>query len=91
VAHKPRTFLATARITGEEDNGLLNSPLRKPDEIRRHYSVGTCKFENETVINDPVLRYMNETSVVETGTHEKLMKSGRDYARLWRIQAEAFA
>ncbi len=36
------------------------------------------------------LRYMNETAVVETGTHEELMKSGGDYARLWKLQAEAF-
>jgi len=34
---------------------------------------------------------MNETTVVETGTHEGLMKSGGDYARLWNLQAEAFA
>jgi ABC-type multidrug transport system fused ATPase/permease subunit len=34
---------------------------------------------------------MNETMVVESGTHEELMKSGRDYARLWKLQADAFA
>lgn len=37
-----------------------------------------------------VFRYMNETAVIEIGTHEKLMKSGGDYARLWKLQAEAF-
>jgi hypothetical protein len=36
------------------------------------------------------LRYLDETAVIETGTHEELMKSGGDYARLWRLQAEAF-
>lgn len=36
-------------------------------------------------------RYMNETAVVEAGTHEELMKSEGDYARLWKLQAEAFA
>ena len=34
---------------------------------------------------------MNETAVVEAGTHEELMKSEGDYARLWKLQAEAFA
>jgi ABC-type multidrug transport system fused ATPase/permease subunit len=33
---------------------------------------------------------MNETAVVETGTHEKLMETKGDYARLWKLQAEAF-
>jgi ABC-type transport system involved in Fe-S cluster assembly fused permease/ATPase subunit len=29
--------------------------------------------------------------IMETGTHERLLKSeGSDYARLWRMQAEAF-
>lgn len=36
-------------------------------------------------------RYMNETEVVETGNHEELMEIGGDYARLWNLQAEAFA
>jgi len=34
---------------------------------------------------------MNESVVVETGTHEELMKrEGSEYARLWHIQAQAF-
>lgn len=33
---------------------------------------------------------MNDTAVIETGTHEELMMTGGDYARLWKLQAEAF-
>jgi ABC-type multidrug transport system fused ATPase/permease subunit len=34
---------------------------------------------------------MNESLILETGSHEELMKrQGSDYARLWRMQAEAF-
>lgn len=44
-----------------------------------------------TAIDELTLRYMNETAVVETGTHEELMRKGGDYARLWKMQAEAFA
>src|SRR5260221_2553782 len=41
------------------------------------------------LINDD--RYMNDSTIIETGTHEGLLKSeGSDYARLWRMQAEAF-
>lgn len=41
------------------------------------------------LINDD--RYMNDSKIIETGTHEGLLKSeGSDYARLWRMQAEAF-
>jgi ABC-type multidrug transport system fused ATPase/permease subunit len=36
-------------------------------------------------------RYMNDSVIIETGTHEELLRSeGSDYARLWRMQAEAF-
>ena len=36
-------------------------------------------------------RYMNDSEIVETGTHDALMRSeGSNYGRLWRLQAEAF-
>jgi ABC-type transport system involved in Fe-S cluster assembly fused permease/ATPase subunit len=41
-------------------------------------------------VDEFTLRYMNETAVVKTGTHEELMKSGCDYARMWKLQADAF-
>ena len=34
---------------------------------------------------------MNDSVIVESGTHEELLKrEGSDYARLWRMQAQAF-
>jgi len=50
----------------------------------------THRFGNLTKYAD-IIVYMNETTVVETGTHEELMKTGGDYAHLWKLQAEAFA
>ena len=42
-------------------------------------------------LTDEYFRHMNESVVVETGTHEELMKQeGSEYARLWHIQAQAF-
>jgi hypothetical protein len=36
-------------------------------------------------------RYMNDSLILETGSHEELMKlEDSEYARLWRMQAEAF-
>ena len=36
-------------------------------------------------------RHMKDSVILETGTHEPLMKQeGSDYARLWHIQAKAF-
>ncbi|KAG6831639.1 hypothetical protein H0H92_008716 [Tricholoma furcatifolium] len=34
--------------------------------------------------------YMNDSVVVETGTHEELLKSDGDYAHIWNLQAQAF-
>ena len=35
-------------------------------------------------------RYMNDTVIVEAGTHEELLKRGGDYANIWNLQAQAF-
>jgi ABC-type transport system involved in Fe-S cluster assembly fused permease/ATPase subunit len=33
---------------------------------------------------------MNETTIVESGTHNQLMEAKGDYAHLWKLQADAF-
>ena len=33
---------------------------------------------------------MNDAAIVEVGTHNELMQREGEYARLWRMQAEAF-
>ena len=35
-------------------------------------------------------RYMNDSVIVEAGTHDALMKKEGEYARIWMLQAEAF-
>jgi ABC-type multidrug transport system fused ATPase/permease subunit len=37
-----------------------------------------------------MIRYMDNASVVEAGTHEELRRSQGEYARLWELQAQAF-
>jgi len=51
-----RTFLATSRNSREEDNGLLDSPLRKLDEVCGHHSVRTFEVPDRGIsIDDPAL------------------------------------
>jgi ABC-type multidrug transport system fused ATPase/permease subunit len=33
---------------------------------------------------------MDDSIVVEEGTHEQLMKKGGEYARIWQLQAATF-
>jgi ABC-type multidrug transport system fused ATPase/permease subunit len=33
---------------------------------------------------------MNDSVVVEEGTHEQLLKKEGEYARIWMLQAQAF-
>ena len=35
-------------------------------------------------------RYMNDSTVLECGTHNELMGIGGKYAELWNLQAQAF-
>lgn len=39
---------------------------------------------------DSVRRYMNDSVIVEAGTHDELMKRQGEYARIWMLQAQAF-
>ena len=34
--------------------------------------------------------YMDETGIVESGTHDELILRKGEYARLWTLQAQAF-
>ena len=35
-------------------------------------------------------RYMNDSVVVEAGTHDELLNKQGEYARIWMLQAQAF-
>ena len=35
-------------------------------------------------------RYMHDSAILETGTHDQLLQRGEQYAELWKIQAQAF-
>lgn len=47
------------------------------------------RFGNLTRHADLIL-YMNDSVVVEEGTHEQLLKKKGEYARTWTLQAQAF-
>ncbi|KAI0666838.1 P-loop containing nucleoside triphosphate hydrolase protein [Trametes maxima] len=47
------------------------------------------RFGNLTRHADLIL-YMDQSIIVETGTHEQLVKKGGGYANIWTIQAHAF-
>ena len=35
-------------------------------------------------------RYMDDSKIVEAGTHEELLRRDGEYARIWMLQAQAF-
>ncbi|TBU55005.1 HlyB/MsbA family ABC transporter [Dichomitus squalens] len=47
------------------------------------------RFGNLTRHADLIL-YMEESGVVESGTHDDLLQKEGEYARLWKLQAQAF-
>ncbi|KAJ8457590.1 hypothetical protein ONZ45_g18253 [Pleurotus djamor] len=47
------------------------------------------RFGNLTRHADLIL-YMNDSVVVEEGTHDALIKKDGEYARIWKLQAQAF-
>ncbi|KAH9064974.1 HlyB/MsbA family ABC transporter [Lactarius vividus] len=98
-----RTFMhtlgsdtAVGLLLFDEPSAALD-PVAEHDLFSRlHESRGkrtmvfsTHRFGNLTKYADIIL-YMNETEVVESGTHEQLMEAKGDYAHLWKLQAAAF-
>ncbi|PPQ70892.1 hypothetical protein CVT24_000560 [Panaeolus cyanescens] len=47
------------------------------------------RFGNLTKHADLIL-YINDSVVVEEGTHDELLRRGGDYCRVWNLQAQAF-
>ncbi|KAI9062254.1 P-loop containing nucleoside triphosphate hydrolase protein [Trametes sanguinea] len=47
------------------------------------------RFGNLTRHADLIL-YMNDSAIVESGTHEQLLGQGGGYANIWNLQAQAF-
>ncbi|TFK85027.1 HlyB/MsbA family ABC transporter [Polyporus arcularius HHB13444] len=47
------------------------------------------RFGNLTRHADLIL-YMDHSGIVESGTHDGLLKNDGEYARLWKLQAQAF-
>ena len=85
----------------EEDDGLRDSSVwasyqtRWPDYVRffkKSYNVPNIFVcVSDTIELFFVSRCMKEGTVAETGTHEQLMELKGEYAKLYNIQASAFA
>ncbi|KAH9164207.1 HlyB/MsbA family ABC transporter [Lactarius sanguifluus] len=99
-----RTFMRSS--TMEQEVGLLmfDEPSASLDPTAEHdlfsrlrklrgnktMIFSTHRFGSLTRHADIIL-YMNDSVIVEAGTHEELLKhEDSDYGRLWRMQAEAF-
>ncbi|KAH9016249.1 P-loop containing nucleoside triphosphate hydrolase protein [Lactarius pseudohatsudake] len=99
-----RTFMRSS--TMEQKVGLLmfDKPSASLDPAAEHdlfsrlrklrgnktMIFSTDRFGSLTRHADIIL-YMNDSAIVEAGTHEELLKHEEsDYGRLWRMQAEAF-
>ncbi|KAF9014908.1 P-loop containing nucleoside triphosphate hydrolase protein [Cyathus striatus] len=98
-----RTFMRT--LVSEPSVGLLlfDEPSASLDPTAEHdlferlrklrenktMVFSSHRFGNLTRHADMIL-YMNASEVVEEGTHNELLKKGGEYARIWRLQAQAF-
>ncbi|KAF9266927.1 P-loop containing nucleoside triphosphate hydrolase protein [Marasmius fiardii PR-910] len=98
-----RTFMRT--LDEEQQVGLLlfDEPSASLDPTAEHdlferlrrlrgqktMIFSTHRFSNLTRHADLIL-YMDDSVVVEEGTHESLVRKNGEYARLWNLQAQAF-
>ncbi|EJF60391.1 hypothetical protein DICSQDRAFT_162011 [Dichomitus squalens LYAD-421 SS1] len=99
-----RTFMRSV-VSEEAKVGLLlfDEPSASLDPLAEHdlfdrlrdlrgsktMLFSSHRFGNLTRHADLIL-YMNDTVVIESGTHEELLKQGGEYAKIWNLQAQAF-
>lgn len=61
--------------------------------LTRHADLILCDslfLHRIPAMSDRMSRYMHDSAIVETGTHEQLLEHEGQYAELWKIQAQAF-
>jgi ABC-type multidrug transport system fused ATPase/permease subunit len=60
-------------------------------QLRSHKTMifSSHRFGNLTRHADVII-YINDSVIVEVGTHTQLLNQDGDYARMWKLQAQAF-
>ena len=84
-----RSVWAAARVEREQDHGVLVASVWELDAACGPYSVSD-KRALCAILPDACDRYMNDSVIVEAGTHDELLKRQGEYARIWMLQAQAF-
>ncbi|KAI0716191.1 P-loop containing nucleoside triphosphate hydrolase protein [Cerioporus squamosus] len=90
-----RTFMRSVVREEASEVGLLlfDEPSASLDPAAEHGNktmvFSSHRFGNLTRHSDLIL-YMDESGIVESGTHDSLLKAEGEYARLWKLQAQAF-
>lgn len=83
-----RPLRATEKLERGKNHDFLLSQVWSAYKARGPDSVRSKPPRRE--FTHPVLRYMNDSEIVEAGTHAELMLRGGEYAGLWNLQAQAF-
>jgi len=83
-----RPLRTTEKPEREKNHDFLLSQVRPAHKARGPDSVRPKP--SRRMFAHPILRYMNDSEIVEAGTHAELMLRGGEYAGLWNLQAQAF-
>ena len=75
---------ATSNIDAESENDIM-AVLRT---LAQHKNVILISHRLANVVPSYRIYVMDAGQVIEQGTHEELLQTGGQYARLWKTQAE---
>lgn len=76
---------ATSALDTHTEQGIQAS-LR---EVARNRTALVIAHRLSTVVDSDQILVLKDGEIIERGRHEELLKVGGEYARMWRLQAEA--
>lgn len=85
---KDADFLVLDEATSDLDSNLERQVQRSIESMDRDYGIIAIAHRLSTVKNADQIHTVDAGKIVESGTHQELLKAGGEYAELYRIQSK---
>jgi ATP-binding cassette, subfamily B, heavy metal transporter len=76
---------ATSSLDSKSEQAILKTL----DEVAEGRTTIAIAHRLSTIVNSDVIYVLQKGTIAESGTHQELLKKGKVYAQMWKLQSEA--